>query len=196
MPSVRIRRMVVMRRIVAIMMQRDAVELLERVRDLAAGRREPGVERDALHLAGAHAEALVGAAAGAEVDALGLLDVAEVEGVNAAALIGDDGGFGVAQQGPGGGAEEGVGFDVRGAGAGAETAELVFDEEFTDEGFAEAGGDLVSKGSERGVCKGEIYLEILGDPFPSGKGTSSLRMLAKVAFLFLPLKGVVPKSIS
>ena len=40
------------------------------------------------------------------------------------------------------------------------------------------------------------YLEMFGDPFPSGKGTSSLRMFANVAFRFLPLKGVVPKSIS
>ena len=44
----------------------------------------------------------------------------------------------MAEEGPGGGAEEGVGFDVGGAGAGAEAAEFVFDEEFADEGFAEA----------------------------------------------------------
>jgi hypothetical protein len=31
-----------------------------------------------------------------------------------------------------------VGFDVAGAGAGAEAPEFVFDEEFADEGFAEA----------------------------------------------------------
>lgn len=40
------------------------------------------------------------------------------------------------------------------------------------------------------------YLEMFGEPLPSGKGTSSLRMFANVAFLFLPLKGVVPNSIS
>lgn len=40
------------------------------------------------------------------------------------------------------------------------------------------------------------YLEIWGFPDPSGKGTSSLRMFAKVAFRFLPLKGVVPYNIS
>jgi len=38
-----------------------------------------------------------------------------------------------------GGAEEGVVFHVGGAGTGAETAVLVFDQEFADEGFAEAG---------------------------------------------------------
>ena len=42
----------------------------------------------------------------------------------------------------------------------------------------------------------EAYLETCVEPEPSGKGTSSLRMLAKVALRFLPLKGVVPKSIS
>lgn len=40
------------------------------------------------------------------------------------------------------------------------------------------------------------YLEIWGFPDPSGKGTSSRRMLAKVALRFLPLKGVVPYNIS
>ena len=43
----------------------------------------------------------------------------------------------MAEERPRGGAEESVRFDVRGAGAGAETAEFVFDEEFADEGFAE-----------------------------------------------------------
>lgn len=90
--------MSVVMRLVALMMQRDAVELLEGIRDLAAGGREAGVERHALHLAGAHAEALVRAAA--EVDALRFLDVAEVQSVDAAALVGDDGRFGVAQKSP------------------------------------------------------------------------------------------------
>ena len=74
----------------------------------------------------------------AQIHALRFLDVAEVNGVNAAALIGHDGRFHVAEEGPGGGAEEGVRFYVGGAGAGAEAAEFVFDEEFADEGFAEA----------------------------------------------------------
>lgn len=33
-------------------------------------------------------------------------------------------------------------------------------------------------------------------PEPSGKGTSSRNIFAKVAFLFLPLNGVVPNNIS
>ncbi|KAK1089810.1 hypothetical protein LTR48_009546, partial [Friedmanniomyces endolithicus] len=50
------------------------------------------------------------------------LDVPEIHGVDSAALVRDDRWFHVAEESPGGGAEEGVGFDVRGAGAGAETA--------------------------------------------------------------------------
>lgn len=42
----------------------------------------------------------------------------------------------------------------------------------------------------------KTYFEMFGDPLPSGKGTSSLRIFANVAFLFLPLNGVVPNSIS
>jgi hypothetical protein len=43
----------------------------------------------------------------------------------------------VSQEGPLCGPEEGMGFDVAGAGAGTETAVFVFAEEFADEGFAE-----------------------------------------------------------
>jgi len=42
------------------------------------------------------------------------------------------------QEGPGCCAEEGVGLDVRGASARAEATQLVFDEQFTDQGFAKA----------------------------------------------------------
>ena len=48
----------------------------------------------------------------------------------------------------------------------------------------------------RNIAEIMTYLEIWGAPECSGKGTSSLRMLAKVALRFLPLNGVVPKSIS
>ena len=40
------------------------------------------------------------------------------------------------------------------------------------------------------------YFDTCGAPEPSGKGTSSRRMLANVALRFLPLKGVVPYNIS
>lgn len=42
----------------------------------------------------------------------------------------------------------------------------------------------------------DTYLVTCCEPDPSGKGTSSLRIFANVAFRFLPLKGVVPNSIS
>ncbi len=42
----------------------------------------------------------------------------------------------------------------------------------------------------------EADLDTCGALVGSGKGTSSRRMLAKVALRFLPLNGVVPKSIS
>lgn len=44
--------------------------------------------------------------------------------------------------------------------------------------------------------KVQTDFDIVGTPACSGKLTSSRRMLANVAFLFLPLNGVVPKSIS
>ena len=47
----------------------------------------------------------------------------------------------MAEEGPLGRAEKGVGFHVRGAGAGADAPGFVFDEEFADEGFAEAVGE-------------------------------------------------------
>lgn len=130
---------------------------------------------------------------------MGFLDVAEVDCVDAAALVGDDGRFAVAEQGPGGTTEEGMCFYVRGAGAGAEAAEFVFDEEFADKRFAETVGKsgslvIVFFGVKGG--KGQTHLLVLGAPEPSGKGTSSLRIFANVAFRFLPLKGVVPNSIS
>lgn len=42
----------------------------------------------------------------------------------------------------------------------------------------------------------QTYFDTCGAPEPSGKGTSSRRMLANVALRFLPLKGVVPYNIS
>ena len=100
----------------------------------------------------------------------------------------------MAQEGPLGGAKEGVCFYVGSAGAGADAAELVFYEEFADEGFAEAGGGgLVVASVQREFG---TYFDICGEPECSGKGTSSRRMFAKVWFRFLPLNGVVPNSIS
>ena len=57
-------------------------------------------------------------------------------------------------------------------------------------------GMYISVGFEVVGREGGAYLLTVGAPLPSGKGTSSRRIFAKVAFLFLPLKGVVPNNIS
>jgi hypothetical protein len=96
----------------------------------------------------------------------------------------------VAQESPLGCAEEGVRFHVGRTSAAAEAAEFVLDEEFTNEGFAETAGGPVSV--FRNLRLVQTYVETCGAPEPSGNGTSSLKMFAKVAFLFFPLNGVVP----
>ena len=78
-----------------------------------------------------------------------------------------------------GGAEEGVGFHVGGAGAGADAAEFVFDEKFADEGFAKARG-VVSQFVNAMQRRSSTYFDICGEPECSGKGTSSRNMFAKV----------------
>jgi len=111
-----------------IMMQRHTIELLERIRDLRPGSRQAGVQGDAFDVA----------RAGTHVHARALFDVAEVDCVGGPALMGNHGRLHVSEQSPLGGAEEGVRFDVGGAGSGAEASCFVFDEEFADDGFAEA----------------------------------------------------------
>lgn len=50
--------------------------------------------------------------------------------------------------------------------------------------------------NEKTYCEDETHFDTFGPPLPSGNGTSSLKMLANVAFRFLPLNGVVPNNIS
>ena len=72
----------------------------------------------------------------------------------------------MAEQGPLRCAEERVGFDVRGAGSGAETTHFVFDEEFADEGFAEAvdgGQNLLRLQGELEVSGGGIGRSLRGN---------------------------------
>lgn len=61
---------------------------------------------------------------------------------------------------------------------------------FEAQGFSHDGQYSESNG------KGAAHFDTCGAPEYSGNGTSSRRIFAKVAFRFLPLKGVVPKSIS
>jgi hypothetical protein len=77
-------------RFVTVVMQSHAVELLERIRDLVARRGEAGIQRYTLQLARAVAD----------IDTVRLLDVAEVQSVDTAALVGDDWRLRVAEQSP------------------------------------------------------------------------------------------------
>jgi hypothetical protein len=118
--------------LIAVMMQRHTVKLLKRIRNLPAWRLQARIKRHTLHLGRRNLPSLIlarrhRAVRVAQVYGLGFLDVAEVDRVDATALVGDDGGLGVPEESPGGVAEEGVGFYVGGAGAGAEAAEFVFD---------------------------------------------------------------------
>lgn len=115
-------------------MQSNAVELLERIRDLASrGRRIHG---NPLHL---------DVLAPADIDAPAFLDVAEVDRVRAPALVGDHGRFHVANERPLGLPEEGMGLHIGGTSARAQTFRLVLDQEFPDEGLAQTVLWLVSK---------------------------------------------------
>ncbi len=87
------------------------------------------------------------------------------------------------------GFEERMCFDVGCTGTRAKTAQFVLDEEFADQRFAKTGAKLVHCLS---YLDRSTYVDTVGLPACSGKGTSSLRMFANVAFLFLPLNGVVP----
>ena len=104
--------------LIPLMMQRNRVKLLKRIRNLAPRRLQPRIQRHTLHLRRGNLPALIlphekiAVVVVAQVDGLRFFHVAEVDGVDAAALVGDYGWFGVAEQGPGGAAEEGVGFYV------------------------------------------------------------------------------------
>lgn len=175
-------------------MQRYAVKFFERIRKLSSRSGEAGVQWDALHLTGAHGVTLVRIGA-AKVDGMRFLDVTEIDGVDAAALVRDDGRLRMPQKSPRSASEERVGFDVRCTRTGAEPAELVFDEQLAYERSAETGNMSAKKRPSFAWMK-TTHFDVVGAEEPSGNGTSSLKIFAKVAFRFLPLKGVVPNSIS
>lgn len=120
----------------AIMMQRDAIKLFKRIHQLDSRSRQARIQQHAWH--GPDAQKATSALRSpiSNFHAGALLDVSEIDRVDGAAGVGDHGRFHVAQERPLGGAEEGVGFYVRGACARAEASHFVFYEEFADEGFA------------------------------------------------------------
>lgn len=86
--------------IVTVVVKCDAVELLKRIRNLAHGRGETRVERDALDLGGS------------DIYALALLDIAEVGCLNTSTLVRNNRWLHMTQKRPLCGAEEGRSLDV------------------------------------------------------------------------------------
>ena len=121
--------------VVAVVVERDAVEFLERICQLAAWRGEPAVEWHTLHATRRHGETLVRRA---QIHAVALLDITEIDRVDAPSLRRDDGRLRMPQQRPLCRAEEGVRLDVGCARPRPEPPELGFDQKLPDEGFAEA----------------------------------------------------------
>lgn len=110
--------------IVAVMVECDTVELFERIRNFASRSGKARVQWDAL------------GSRSANVDALTLLYVTEVGCLNTATLVRDNRRFHMSQQGPRGGTEKGMRLDVGGTGSRPKSAQLVFDEQFPDQGLA------------------------------------------------------------
>lgn len=105
------------------MMESDAVEFLEWIIDLAIRRREARIQWNTLQLGG------IGAS---NVDACALFHVAEIEGISAAALMGNHRWLHMADKSPLSLAEERMGFHVRGACSGPKTLQFVFDQQLAD----------------------------------------------------------------
>lgn len=112
--------------IVAIVVQSDAVKLLERIRNFAHGSCKTRVQGNTFYFRRAN------------VNTLTLLDISEVWRLDPMALMRDDGGLRVAQERPLGGAEERCSLNVRSASTGSESSSLVLDEQFANQRLAEA----------------------------------------------------------
>ena len=120
--------------VVSVVVERHAIELLKRIDEFVARRCETRVQRHALD------------PRRADVDALALLDVSEVRRLEPTALVRDDRGLHVSQQGPLRGSKERMAFDVRCAGTRPESSALVLDQKFSDEGLAQAMVERISRG--------------------------------------------------
>lgn len=111
--------------VIAVVVQSHAVELFERIRNLAHGGSETRVQWNALDLRYTY------------VDALALLDVPEVGCLNAVALVRNDRWFRMAQQCPLCGTEERCRLDIRGASSRSKASSLILDQQLSDERLAE-----------------------------------------------------------
>ena len=101
---------------VPFVMQRNTVEAEEGVGNLITWRGQATVKRNALQLRAA------------DIYALALLHVAEVERVDSTSGVGHDRGLHVTDQSPLGGPEERVSLDIGGTRTGTKTACLVLDQ--------------------------------------------------------------------
>jgi hypothetical protein len=90
--------------ILPIVMQRDTVELFEWINKLSARCREITVKRNAFQYADATSTA--------NINALALLDISEIDRVNAAALVWDHRWLHVTDESPLSSTEKGVALDV------------------------------------------------------------------------------------
>lgn len=111
--------------VVPIVVQRDAVELFEWIRLFLSRRLQSAVQWHSLRLRRA------------DIYTLTLLHVTEIDRVDAAALVWDDGWFRMPQESPLCRLEESVVLDVGSSATGAEPLRLVLHEQFTDDMFAE-----------------------------------------------------------
>lgn len=127
--------------VIAFVMQRNTVELLERIRNLASRSLQSRIQRNAFHLACNNPKPLVRSPGmvSTHIDTVAFFHIAEVDSIDASALIRNDWWFRVSEEGPRGLPEEGVSLDVRGTCAGSKPAKFVLDEKFADERLAEAG---------------------------------------------------------
>lgn len=86
-------------------------------------------------------------------------------------------------------------LDVRCASSRTHPSKLIFDKEFSNERFTQTLKIKIISHAEFDLPEAEnsgTHFDICGMPECSGNRGSSRKMLANVAFRFLPLKGVVP----
>lgn len=103
--------------IISIVVQGYAVELEEGICDIASRRGQAAIQRHTLECPGS-----------AQINTFALLDVAEVDSINPATLVGDNRWFHVSNQSPLCSSEEGMHLDIRSTCASAEPSVLVLDQ--------------------------------------------------------------------
>lgn len=104
-------------------------------------------------------------------------------------MVRHHGRFDVAEESPLGVAEKRMGFDVGGAGTGADAAELVFDEEFADERFTETATASLVAGRNAAEGREGSILRYLWCPTLFGEGHLIPQYIGKGGVAILALEG-------